>query len=72
MIAGAFRFPENAEKKLTQLKAEGYHARILGVNKWGLTIVSFDSYDSERDAINNLNSIKRIEDQKAWLLVQKF
>jgi hypothetical protein len=72
VIAGAFRFPENAEKKLTQLKAEGYPARILGVNKWGLTIVSFDSYDSERDAINNLNSIKRKEDQKAWLLVQKF
>ncbi len=72
VIAGAFRFPENAEKKLTQLKTEGYHARILGINKWGLTIVSFDSYDSERDAINNLNSIKRMKDEKAWLLVQKF
>lgn len=72
VIAGAFRFPENAEKKLTQLKAEGYHARILGINKWGLTIVSFDSYDSERDAINSLNSIKRMKDEKAWLLVQKF
>ena len=72
VIAGAFRFPENAEKKLIQLKAEGYHARILGINKWGLTIVSFDSYDSERDAINNLNSIKRMKDEKAWLLVQKF
>lgn len=72
VIAGAFRFSENAEKKLTQLKAEGYHARILGINKWGLTIVSFDSYDSERDAINSLNSIKRMKDEKAWLLVQKF
>ena len=72
VIAGAFRFPENAEKKLSQLKAEGYPARILGVNKWGLTIVSFDSYDSEREAINGLNSIKRIKDEKAWLLVQKF
>ncbi len=72
VIAGAFRFPENAEKKLDQLKAEGYQARILGINKWGLTIVSFDSYDSERDAINSLNSIKRKKDEKAWLLVQKF
>ncbi len=72
VIAGAFRFPENAKKKLSQLKAAGYHARILGVNKWGLTIVSFDSYDSERDAINNLNRIKRNEDEKAWLLIQKF
>ena len=72
VIAGAFRFPENAEKKLAQLKADGYNARILGVNKWGLTIVSFDSYDSERDAVNSLNRIKRSEDQKAWLLVQNF
>ena len=72
VIAGAFRFPENAKKKFNQLKAEGYNPRILGVNKWGLTIVSFDSYDSERDAINNLNSIKRNKDEKAWLLVQKF
>ena len=72
VIAGAFRFPENARKKLTQLKAEGYNSRIIGVNKWGLTIVSFDSYDSERDAINSLNRIKRKEDEKAWLLVQNF
>ena len=72
VIAGAFRFPENAKKKLSQLKAEGYQARILGVNKWGLTIVSFDSYNSERNAINSLNSIKRKKDEKAWLLVQKF
>jgi len=72
VIAGAFRFPENAEKKLTQLKNEGYKARILGVNKWGLTIVSFDSYNFERDAINSLNKIKRNKDKKAWLLVQKF
>ncbi len=72
VIAGAFRIPENAVRKLNQLKANGYNSKILGVNKWGLTIVSFDSYDSERDAINSLNSIKRKEDKKAWLLVQKF
>ena len=72
VIAGAFRFPENAAKKLHQLKIDGYDAKILGVNKWGLTIVSFDSYESKRDAINSLNSIKSKKDKKAWLLVQKF
>ena len=66
VIAGAFRFPENAEKKLNQLKSEGYNSKILGVNKWGLTIVSFDSYESKRNAINSLNSIKRKKDKKAW------
>ncbi len=72
VIAGAFRVPENAERKFNQLKSNGYNSRILGVNKWGLTIVSFDSYDSKRDAINSLNKIKRKEDEQAWLLVQKF
>jgi len=72
VIAGAFRYPENAEKKLRQLEKEGYNSRILGVNKWGLTIVTFDSYDNERDAINSLNRIKRNKDKKAWLLVQNF
>jgi len=72
VIAGAFRYPENAEKKLRQLEKEGYNSRILGVNKWGLTIVTFDSYNNERDAINSLNRIKRNKDKKAWLLVQNF
>ncbi|RUA12144.1 MAG: hypothetical protein DSY82_02075 [Flavobacteriia bacterium] len=72
VIAGAFRFPENAEKKMRQLEKEGYNSRILGVNKWGLTIVTFDSFDNERDAINSLNRIRRNKDKKAWLLVQKF
>jgi cell division protein FtsN len=72
VIAGAFRFPENAEKKLRQLEKDGYNPRILGVNKWGLTIVTFDSYDNKRDAINSLNRIKRKKDKKAWLLVQDF
>ncbi len=72
VIAGAFRIPENAVRKLNQLKADGYNSRILGINKWGLTIVSFDSYNFERDAVNSLNKIKRKEDEKAWLLIQKF
>ncbi len=72
VVAGAFRFPENAEKKQKELEKQGYNSRILGVNKWGLTIVTFDSYDNERDAINSLNRIKRTQEKKAWLLVQQF
>ena len=72
VIAGAFRFPENAQKKLNQLLKQGYDAHILGVNKWGLTIVAFDSFDSKRDAINSLNRIRRKKDKEAWLLIQQF
>ena len=70
VIAGAFRYPENAVRKVNQLKAMGYKARILGINQWGLTQVSFDSYQSREDAINNLYRIRKTEDEDAWLLVQ--
>ena len=70
VIGGAFRYPENAEKMVRILKARGFNARILGVNKWGLTQVSYDSYTSRRDAINSLYRIQKTEDSSAWLLVQ--
>ena len=70
VIAGAFRYPENAVRKVNQLKTMGYKARILGINQWGLTQVSFDSYDSKEDAIYNLYRIRKTEDEDAWLLVQ--
>ncbi len=70
VIAGAFRYPENAVRKVNQLKKSGYNARILGINQWGLTQVSFDSYDSREDAINNLYRLKKTESEDVWLLVQ--
>jgi len=70
VIAGAFRYPENAVRKVNQLIEKGYKARILGINQWGLTQVSFDSYDSRKDAINNLYRLKKIESEDVWLLVQ--
>ncbi len=70
VIAGAFRYPENAVRKVNQLIEKGYKARILGVNQWGLTQVSFDSYDSRENAINNLYRLKKTESEDVWLLVQ--
>ena len=72
IIAGAFREPNNADKKLKQLLQKGYHAKILGVNKWNLTQVAYASFDSKRDAINKLNSIRRTDSKGAWLLVQEY
>ena len=71
VIAGAFRYPENAKRKVDELLKKGFNARILGVNPWGLTLVSFDSYDNERDAINNLHNVQSQEDPDAWLLIQE-
>ena len=72
IIAGAFREPENAEKKLQQLKNNGYNAKILGLNKWNLTQVAYESFNSRNEAINKLNLIKRTESKDAWLLVKEY
>ena len=71
VIAGAFQFPENAEKKVKQLKNLGYNARILGVNKWGLTEVAFNSFLDKNKAINNLYKIQATVSKDAWLLIKK-
>lgn len=72
IIAGAFRVPANAEKKLQQLLKKGYDAKILGLNKWKLTPVAFKSLNSRIDAINTLNTIRRTESKDAWLLVKEY
>ncbi|MEN8186687.1 MAG: SPOR domain-containing protein [Bacteroidota bacterium] len=73
VIAGAFRIPENADRKLSQLQSEGFEdARILGVNKWGLTVVSYGSYDTRDESYQVLHKIKEERNKESWLLVQKF
>lgn len=71
VVAGAFQFPENAKKKVNQLKKKGYNASILGVNKWGLTEVAFESFSDKNDAINTLYKIQDTVSKDAWLLIKK-
>jgi hypothetical protein len=68
VVAGAFQFPANADRKVKQLISKGFNAKIIGVNDWGLTQVTFDSYARRNDAINSLNKIKRTVSKDAWLL----
>ena len=68
----AFRFSENADRKLNQLIQEGYEARILGVNKWNLTVVSYGSYATRKEALENLYQIKSDVAKDSWLLIQEF
>lgn len=72
VIAGAFRFPQNADRKLNQLIQQGYKARILGVNKWNLTVVSYGSFESQEEARENLSYIKSNVAKDSWLLIQEF
>lgn len=72
VIAGAFQFTENAEKKVNQLKAKGFKAIILGKNKWGLTQVAYASFYKKTDAFKSLASVRKTDSRDAWLLVKKF
>lgn len=72
IIAGAFRTPENADKKLQQLLEKGYNARILGINKWDLTQVAYESFTTEDEAINKMRIIHKTESEDAWLLVKEY
>jgi len=71
IIAGLYRNPDNADKKLNELKSLGYNARISAINQIGLTRVSYGSYKNRIDAINNLTKIKKSINKDAWLIVEK-
>ena len=71
IVAGAFEFRENAEKKLKQLKAKGFNAAIIGKNKWGLTQVSYSSHETRAEAYKKLAKIKYHVSEDAWLLIKK-
>lgn len=72
VIAGAFREPANAAKKVAQLKEKGFDAEILGKNKWELTQVAYASFDTRAQALKALRTIKATDSKDAWLLVKPF
>lgn len=73
VIAGAFRVPENADRKVSQLQDQGYDdARILGVNRWNLTVVSYGSFKTRFEALKELDSIQKNVAEDSWLLIQEF
>ncbi|GGD16502.1 HU domain-containing protein [Hyunsoonleella pacifica] len=71
IVAGAFRVEENCDKKVAQLKAEGFSARKIGANRYGLHQVVYASYEGRLDALKALKNIKRTHNKDAWLLVEK-
>lgn len=71
IVAGAFRFRENAEKKIGALRAKGYPARYLGENAYGLHQVVYASYSDPQEALDSLRAIRGKESPDAWLLSQR-
>lgn len=70
IIAGAFRFEENADKKISQLETQGYSPRKIGQNKYGLHQVVYASLATRAEALATLKSIKQSHNSHAWLLVK--
>lgn len=71
IVAGAFRIQKNAARKVNQLKKEGFNAQRIGVNQYGLHQVIYDSYSDRTEALEALQSIKKEQDRRAWLLVKE-
>lgn len=71
IIAGAFRFQENADKKVRQLKRRGFNATYIGTNPYGLHQVAYASFSNTDEALQYLQEIKRTESRDAWLLSKR-
>lgn len=71
IVAGAFRVEENCDKKIKQLKADGFNARKIGVNKYGLHQVVYGSYETGKEALKAIREIRKTHNKDAWLLVKK-
>lgn len=71
IVGGAFRFEENCDKKLDELKSLGYNARKIGANKYGLHQVVYGSFETRIEAQKALFKIRRENNKDAWLLIKK-
>lgn len=67
IIAGAFRFEKNANRKIRQLKRRGFNSIYLGTNDFGLHIVTYDSFKDPQEALDALQKIRRTHSSDAWL-----
>ncbi|WP_273568731.1 SPOR domain-containing protein [Maribacter halichondriae] len=71
IVAGAFRFRKNADKKIGQLKRRGFEAEYLGTNDHGLHVVTYSRYTDAQKALRELRKIKITQSKDAWLLSKK-
>ncbi|WP_435314538.1 SPOR domain-containing protein [Cellulophaga fucicola] len=71
VIAGAFRIEKNANRKIEELKKEGYNASYAGVNKYGLHQVAYASFSEVNEGLKFLNKIKTTVSADAWMLSVK-
>lgn len=70
IMAGAFRDEKNAQKKFKELSSQGYKARRIPQNKYGLFPVLYGSYATFAEAEKASQEIQKTVNPDAWVLVE--
>jgi cell division protein FtsN len=70
IMAGAFRDEANAQKKFEQLSSQGYKARRIPQNKYGLFPVLYGSFATLHEAESAKQEIQKTDNPDAWVLVE--
>jgi hypothetical protein len=70
IMAGAFRDERNAEKIFKQLSSQGFKARRIAQNKYGLFPVLYGSYATFAEADKAKQEIRNTINPDAWVLVE--
>jgi len=70
IMAGAFRDEKNAQKKFKELSSQGYKARRIPQNKYGLFPVIYGSYATFAEAEKVSQEIQQTVNPDAWVLVE--
>ena len=72
IIAGSFRDQVNAERKLEELKSQGFEAAFAEPSPDGLIRVAYGRFESKREAYRLLSFIKYSLEEEAWYLVEGY
>ena len=72
IIAGSFRDQANAERKLQELKSQGFEAAFAEASPDGLIRVAYGRFESKREAYRLLSFIKYSLEEEAWYLVEGY
>ena len=70
IMAGAFRDERNAQMKFELLSAQGYKARRIPQNKYGLYPVLYGSYATFAEAEKAKQEIRNTINPDAWILIE--
>lgn len=70
IMAGAYREEKNAQKTFEKLSSQGYKARRIPQNKYGLYPVLYGSYTTLAEAEKAKQEIQKTVNPDAWVLVE--